>query len=72
MDATNALIPIQPPFNFSTSISEFRMGPGHNLNRLKEAVLLRVYSPDDSIAVYGPDGEDKIEPRTGEHLDMYV
>ncbi len=72
MDATNALIPIQNPFNFPASISEFRMGPGHNLNRPKEAVLLRVYSPDDSIAVYGPDGEDKIEPRTGEHLDMYV
>jgi len=72
MDATNALIPIQPPINFPASISEFRMGSGHNLNRPKEAVLLRVYSSDDSIAVYGPDGEDTIGPRAGEHLDIYV
>lgn len=72
MVATTALMPINNLLPIPARIVSPWIKHRHTPNHPREEVVFKVYSPDELVGVYGPDGEEIIVQRPGKFINTYV
>ena len=72
MVAADALMPINNLLPIPARIANPGIEHRHTPNHSREEVVFKVYSPDESVDIYGPDGEKVIVQRTGKFINTYV
>lgn len=73
MVAAEALMPISSLLPVATG-ADSRAGTSfrHVPDRFREAVVFKVYSPDEASGLYGSSGENVVIQKTGQLIDLYL